>query len=112
MLWGDGSPTREFLYVEDAAEGIALATERYDKAEPVNLGSGAEISTRALALKLAALTGCQGRIAWDTTKPNGQPRRCLDVSRAEREFGFRAATALGDGLRMTIEWYRAATVNK
>jgi len=109
VLWGDGSPTREFLYVEDAAEGIALATERYDKAEPVNLGSGAEISIRDLALKIAEMTGFQGRIAWDTTKPNGQPRRCLDVSRAEREFGFRARTAFDDGLRTTIEWYRAAT---
>jgi GDP-L-fucose synthase len=112
VLWGDGSPTREFLYVEDAAEGIALATERYDKAEPVNLGSGSEISIRELAMKIARMTGFTGRMTWDTTKPNGQPRRCLDVSRAEREFGFRAATAFEDGLRMTIEWYRAATVNK
>jgi GDP-L-fucose synthase len=109
VLWGDGSPTREFLYVEDAAEGIALATERYDKAEPVNLGCGVEIAIRDVALKIASMTGFTGRITWDTTMPNGQPRRCLDVSRAEREFGFRAATALGDGLRMTIEWYRAAT---
>lgn len=109
VLWGDGSPTREFLYVEDAAEGIALATERYDKAEPVNLGSGAEISIRDLAIRIAAMTGFAGRITWDTTKPNGQPRRCLDVSRAEREFGFRAATSFEDGLRKTIEWYGAQT---
>jgi GDP-L-fucose synthase len=109
VLWGDGSPTREFLYVDDAAEGIALATERYDKAEPVNLGSGREISIRDLALKIASMTGFTGRITWDTTKPNGQPRRCLDVSRAEREFGFRAQTTFEDGLRETIEWYRAAT---
>jgi GDP-L-fucose synthase len=112
VLWGDGSPTREFLYVEDAAEGVALATERYDKAEPVNLGSGVEISIRDLALKIAGMTGFTGRMTWDTTKPNGQPRRCLDVSRAEREFGFRAGTNFDDGLRKTIEWYRAATGNK
>ena len=108
VLWGDGSPTREFLYVEDAAEGIALATELYDKAEPVNLGSGAEISIRDLAVKIAGMTGFTGRIVWDATKPNGQPRRCLDVSRAEREFGFRAGTGFDDGLRKTIEWYRQA----
>jgi GDP-L-fucose synthase len=112
VLWGDGSPTREFLYVEDAVEGIALAAERYDKAEPVNLGSGREISIRDLALKIAGMTGFTGRISWDTTKPNGQPRRCLDVSRAEREFGFRAGTSFDDGLRKTIEWYRAATGSK
>jgi GDP-L-fucose synthase len=105
VLWGDGSPTREFLYVEDAAEGIALAAERYDKAEPVNLGSGREISIRDLAVKIAGMTGFTGRLTWDTTKPNGQPRRCLDVSRAEREFGFRASTSFDDGLRKTIEWY-------
>ena len=112
VLWGDGSPTREFLYVEDAADGIALATERYDQAEPVNLGSGIEISIHDLALKIAAMTGFTGRMSWDTTKPNGQPRRCLDVSLAEREFGFRAGTSFDDGLRQTIEWYRAATGNK
>ena len=108
VLWGDGSPTREFLYVEDAAEGIALATERYDKAEPVNLGSGVEISIRELAVKIATMTRFTGRIRWDTTKPNGQPRRCLDVTRAEREFGFRAETSFEKGLRKTIEWYREA----
>src|ERR1039457_5192280 len=107
VLWGDGSPTREFLYVEDAAEGIILATERYDKPDPVNLGSGMEISIRDLATSVASLTGFRGRIIWDSTKPNGQPRRCLDVSRAEREFGFRATTPFDVGLRKTIEWYRS-----
>jgi GDP-L-fucose synthase len=107
VLWGDGSPTREFLYVEDAAEGIVLATEHYDKPEPVNVGSGMEIPIRDLASKIAALTGFAGRIIWDATQPNGQPRRCLDVSRAEREFGFRARTPFDVGLRKTIEWYRS-----
>jgi GDP-L-fucose synthase len=107
VLWGDGSPTREFLYVEDAAEGLALAAERYDKPDPVNLGSGMEISIRDLAVTIAAITGFTGRILWDATQPNGQPRRCLDVSRAEREFGFRAATPFDAGLRKTIEWYRS-----
>jgi GDP-L-fucose synthase len=105
VLWGDGSPTREFLYVEDAAEGIVRATERYNGAEPVNLGSGVEIPIRDLARKIAELTGFGGRIVWDAGKPNGQPRRCLDVSRAEREWGFRAHTGLEDGLRATIAWY-------
>jgi GDP-L-fucose synthase len=107
VLRGDGSPTREFLYVEDAAEAITLATQRYDGADPVNLGSGTEISIRELAGKIASLTGFSGRIAWDATKPNGQPRRCLDVSRAEREFGFRATTPLDAGLRKAITWYRS-----
>jgi GDP-L-fucose synthase len=107
VLWGDGSPTREFLYVEDAAEGIILATERYDKPDPVNLGSGMEISIADLAVKIASITGFSGRIIWDATQPNGQPRRCLDVSRAEREFGFRATTPFGAGLRKTIEWYQS-----
>jgi GDP-L-fucose synthase len=107
VLWGDGSPTREFLYVEDAAVGIVLAAQRYDKADPVNLGSGMEISIRDLAVTIAGITGFAGRIVWDATQPNGQPRRCLDVSRAEREFGFRAATPFDRGLRKTIEWYRA-----
>jgi GDP-L-fucose synthase len=106
-LWGDGSPTREFLYVEDAAEGIVAAAERYDNREPVNLGSGLEISIRDLAEKIAKLVGFRGRIQWDTTQPNGQPRRCLDVSRAEREFGFRARTSFDDGLQRTIAWYLA-----
>jgi GDP-L-fucose synthase len=106
VLWGDGTPTREFLYVVDAAEGILKATERYDQAEPVNLGSGAEISIRDLAGKIAAATGFRGTIRWDTTKPNGQPRRCLDTSRAEREFGFQAHTSLDAGLQATVEWYQ------
>ncbi|MGH9642212.1 MAG: NAD-dependent epimerase/dehydratase family protein, partial [Terriglobales bacterium] len=108
VLWGDGSPTREFLYVEDAAEGVLLATERYDGSDPVNLGSGMEISVRELATTIAKLTGFEGRIVWDTNRPNGQPRRRLDVSRAEREFGFRAATPFETGLRETIDWYRSS----
>ncbi len=105
VLWGDGSPTREFLYVEDAAEGIVLATERYNGAAPINLGSGVEISIGELARKIAELTGFGGRIVWDTSQPNGQPRRSLDVSRAERELGFRARTGFEAGLRATIAWY-------
>jgi GDP-L-fucose synthase len=106
VLWGDGSPTREFLYVDDAAEAIVLATERYDGAEPVNLGSGSEIAIRDLAPIVAQATGFTGRIRWDATKPNGQPRRGLDTTRAERMFGFRARTAFGDGLAATVAWYR------
>src|SRR3954471_8539720 len=105
VCWGDGSPTREFLYVEDAAAGIAAATERYDQAEPVNLGSGEEISIKELSEKIAALTGFRGRIVWDDTRPNGQPRSCLDVTRAEQSFGFKAATSLDAGLQRTIDWY-------
>jgi GDP-L-fucose synthase len=105
-VWGDGSPTREFLYVEDAAEGIVLAAERYDGDQPVNLGSGMEISIRDLVETIARLTGYNGDIVWDTSKPNGQPRRQLDVSRAEQLFGFRARTSFEEGLRRTIEWYR------
>jgi GDP-L-fucose synthase len=107
VLWGDGSPTREFLYVEDAAEGIVAAAERYDRPEPVNLGSGMEISIRDLAQKIAELVGFRGRIEWDAAQPNGQPRRRLDVSRAEKEFGFRAKTSFDEGLRRTIVWYLA-----
>ena len=107
VLWGDGSPTREFLYVEDAAEGILLAAERYNSSQPVNLGSGFEISIKDLAELIGRLTGFEGRFVWDTSKPNGQPRRALDVSRAEQEFGFRARTRFEEGLRKTIEWYRA-----
>ncbi|HQR46890.1 MAG TPA: GDP-L-fucose synthase [Thermoanaerobaculia bacterium] len=105
-LWGDGSPTREFLFVEDAAEGILAAAERYDGAEPVNLGSGEEISVRDLAALVARETGYAGAVRWDASKPNGQPRRRLDVSRAGRLFGWRAATPLADGLRRTVAWYR------
>ena len=106
VLWGDGSPTREFLYVEDAAEGVVAATRQYNGGEPVNLGNGVEIAIRDLALKIAALTGFTGKIVWDAEKPNGQPRRCLDVSRAKREFGFDARTSFDDGLKTTIDWYR------
>jgi GDP-L-fucose synthase len=105
IVWGDGSPTREFLYVEDAAEGIVLAAERYNKSEPVNLGSALEIRIKDLVELIARLTGFQGRIVWDTTKPNGQPRRKLDTSRAEREFAFKARVSFEEGLRRTIEWY-------
>lgn len=107
-LWGDGTPTREFLYVEDAAEGIVLACERYDGAEPANLGNGFEIPIRDLATKIGAAMGFKGRFAWDATKPNGQPRRGLDTTRAREWFGFSARTGLDEGLRKTIEWYRAA----
>jgi len=104
-VWGDGSPTREFLYVEDAAEGICLAAERYDSSEPVNLGSGMEISIKDLVHTIKRMTGFTGEIIWDTTKPNGQPRRSLDISRAEKHFGFRAKTSFEEGLRRTIAWY-------
>jgi GDP-L-fucose synthase len=107
VLWGDGSPTREFLYVEDAAEGILLATERYNGSEPANLGSGQEISIKRLAETIASLTGFSGELVWDTSKPNGQPRRALDTSRGEQFFGFRAQVPFEEGLRRTIEWYRA-----
>lgn len=107
VLWGDGSPTREFLYVEDAAEGILLAAERYDGAEPVNLGTGEEISIRELATIIAKETGFDGKIVWDPTKPNGQPRRCLDVSRAKELFGFQAEYRVRDGIPKTIEWFLA-----
>jgi len=103
--WGTGSPTREFLYVEDAAEGIVRAAERYNQPEPVNIGSGKEISIRDLAQLIARLTGFRGEIHWDPTQPDGQPRRSLDVTRAERAFGFRARTPLDEGLRRTIAWY-------
>lgn len=106
VCWGDGSPTREFLYVEDCAQAIALALERYDGHEPVNIGTGSEISIRDLAERIAQLTGFKGRIHWDTAKPNGQPRRCLDTQRAWEYFGFRAKTSMEKGLERTVEWYR------
>ncbi len=106
VAWGDGSPTREFLYVDDAAEGILLAAERYNRSEPVNLGSSFEISIKELTETIARVTGFSGRIVWDASKPNGQPRRKLDVSRAEAEFGFHATTPFAEGLRRTVDWYR------
>ncbi|MFQ3663314.1 MAG: GDP-L-fucose synthase [Chloroflexaceae bacterium] len=105
VAWGDGSPTREFLYVEDAADGILLAAERYNSSEPVNLGSAFEISIKDLTELIARLTGFSGRIVWDTSKPNGQPRRKLDISRAWERFGFMARTSFEEGLRQTIAWY-------
>jgi len=104
-VWGDGSATREFLYVDDAAEGILLASERYNSSDPVNLGSGAEISIKDLVEKIAAAAGFRGRIVWDASKPNGQPRRRLDTSRAEARFGFVATTGFDQALRRTVEWY-------
>jgi GDP-L-fucose synthase len=109
VLWGDGSPTREFLYVDDAAEGVVRATESYDGDAPVNLGSGNEVPIKQLASQIAQATGFTGRITWDTTKPNGQPRRGLDTTRAERAFGFRARTDFAQGLATTVAWYRDRT---
>jgi len=111
VVWGDGTPTREFLYVEDAAEGILLAAERYDGGDPVNLGSAYEISIRDLVQMIARFTGFSGRITWDTSKPNGQPRRKLDTSRAEWEFGFKSKIEFEDGLWRTIEWYLPLSKN-
>ncbi|HEU0036478.1 MAG TPA: GDP-L-fucose synthase [Kofleriaceae bacterium] len=104
-LWGDGSPTREFIYVEDAALGMVLAAERYDDPDPVNLGSGQEISIKDLAHAIADATGFTGTFRWDASQPNGQPRRRLDVSRAKQRFGFEAKTSLADGLSKTVAWY-------
>ncbi len=106
-VWGTGSASREFLYVDDAAEGIVLAAERYDGAEPVNLGVSAEITIRELVTLIARLTGFEGEIRWDPTKPDGQPRRALDTSRAREAFGFSAGTSFEEGLRRTIDWYRS-----
>ncbi|RRR66850.1 MAG: GDP-L-fucose synthase [Candidatus Viridilinea halotolerans] len=106
--WGDGSPTREFLYVEDAAEGIVLAAERYNQSDPVNIGSSYEISIKDLTETITRLTGFNGQIVWDTTKPNGQPRRKLDVSRAQERFGFVSHTSFEEGLRRTVAWYERA----
>jgi GDP-L-fucose synthase len=108
VAWGDGSPTREFLYVEDAAEAIVLAAERYNSPEPVNIGSSFEISIRELTSLIAKLIGFEGEVIWDTSKPNGQPRRKLDTTRAERAFGFRARVPFQEGLRETIQWYQAS----
>jgi GDP-L-fucose synthase len=108
VLWGDGSPTREFLFVDDCADGLLLAAAKYDGADPVNLGTGVETSIRELAELIAELTGFEGELIWDTSMPNGQPRRQLDASRAEQLFGFRARTPLRDGLARTIAWYRDA----
>jgi GDP-L-fucose synthase len=105
VCWGDGTPTREFLYVEDCAEAIVLATEKYEGGEPVNIGAGREISIKELVEQIAAITGFQGHMIWDTSKPNGQPRRCLDTSRAREFFGFTAKTDFRDGLKKTIDWY-------
>ena len=107
VVWGTGKPTREFLYVEDAAEGILLATEKYNKSEPVNLGAGFEISIKELLDLIVKLTGYEGRIVWDNSKPDGQPRRMLDISRANKEFGFDARTGFDKGLKETVEWYEA-----
>ena len=110
VLWGSGKPTREFLFVRDAAQGILLATERYSDQAPVNLGAGFEISIADLATLIAKVTRYNGRLVWDASRPDGQPRRCLDVSRAEKEFGFRATTPFEEGLRETIAWYEASTL--
>jgi GDP-L-fucose synthase len=112
VLWGDGSPTREFLYVEDCVDGFVLAAERYDGAEPVNLGAGKEISIRELAELIADVVGFNGQIVWDSSMPNGQPRRSVDATRARELFGFEARTPLREGLERTVAWYRehAATV--
>ena len=117
VIWGTGKPTREFLYVEDAAEAIVLATERYNKPDPVNVGTGSEISIKDLVNLIAKLTcfsakggsasGGKRKIIWDNSKPDGQPRRCLDVSKAFKEFNFKAKISLEDGLKRTIEWYRS-----
>jgi GDP-L-fucose synthase len=107
VLWGTGTPTREFLYVDDAAEGILLASEKYDSPEPVNLGAAREVSVYDLAVMISRLTGFEGRIVWDASKPDGQPRRSLDTSRAERQFGFRARTSLEEGLKSTVAWFQS-----
>jgi GDP-L-fucose synthase len=108
VLWGDGSPTREFLYVDDCVEGLVLAAERYDRPEPVNLGASREISIRDLAGLIADVVGYEGRIVWDTEKPNGQPRRSVDATRARELFGFEAKTSLREGIERTVAWYRAS----
>lgn len=111
VVWGTGNVTREFLYVEDAAEAIVLATEKYNKSDPVNIGAGFEISIKDLVKLIVDLTGCKGEIVWDTSKPDGQPRRILDVSKAEKEFAFKAKVSLEEGLKRTIEWYKNVKSN-
>jgi GDP-L-fucose synthase len=106
VVWGTGNATREFFYVEDAAEAICLATERYDKPEPVNIGAGFEIPIRDLVGLIVELTGFKGRVVWDASKPDGQPRRMLNTNRAFQEFGFRAGTDFREGIKKTIDWYR------
>ena len=106
VCWGDGTPTREFLFVKDCAEAIVLAAEQYNGAEPINVGTGEEISVKMLTETVAELTGFTGKIAWDIARPNGQPRRCLDTSRAGHAFGFKSQTSLREGIRQTVEWYR------
>jgi len=110
-VWGDGSPTREFLYVEDAADGIVAAAEKYNGPEPVNLGSGYEISIKDLTEMVIRLTGFEGKLVWDTEKPNGQPRRGLDVSRAKEYFGWQAQVPFEEGMRRTIEWFKENRAN-
>jgi len=112
VVWGTGKASREFLYVEDAAEGIVLATEKYDKSNPINLGAGREITIKELVNLIAKLTGYEGRIVWDTSKPDGQPRRCLDTSRARKEFGFEAKTDFIEGLRRTIKSFKEMPLKK
>ncbi len=109
VLWGTGKPTREFLYVEDCAEAIILATEKYDESDPVNIGAAFETSIRELADLIAKLSGFKGKIMWDASKPDGQPRRCLGTIKAEKKFGFKARTPFKEGLKKTIEWYRRNT---
>jgi GDP-L-fucose synthase len=111
LLWGDGSATREFLYVEDAAKGILLAAEHYDGSLPVNLGTGEEVTIRSLAAMITAEAGFTGQVVWDTSKPNGQPRRCLNVDRAKRLFGFQAKHTLQEGLHKTMQWFLANRSN-
>jgi nucleoside-diphosphate-sugar epimerase len=112
VVWGTGNVSREFLYVEDAAEGILLAAEHYNQPDPVNLGSGEEITIRQLVYMIRELSGFDGEFEWDASMPDGQPQRCLDTSRAEREFGFKAKTCLRDGLRSTIRWYETVLARR
>ncbi len=112
VVWGTGNATREFLYVEDAAEAIILATEKYNKADPVNIGAGFEISIKDLVNLIIKLTEFKGKIIWDASKPDGQPRRMIDTSKAEKEFGFKAKTSFNEGLRKTIDWYLSNKLNR